>query len=360
MNPVPPALFSVAGALDVALGLVGAGLVFIFFKSIIRVGVLNQRYQDPLAFWVGRGVLQLFRFRIAVLPGGKGRRNEIMTWYWPCCMIALVATWFCQVMLGFAMLNLALRAEPNFTASLIASGSALSTLGFATPGHLTGEFLAIIEGAIGLFIVVYLFTFLPGFQQLIHDRGARVEWIYARTGPDPAGVEILHWFYRNGRAADLDGLWEDWEIFFRDLAHARSFLSILCIVRPLAPDQSWVCAFGAFLDALALASSTIDKPSEGSRLCFEFGVKAVQNTHAAMRGTPISPKRNPDLMHVRRQEYDAACERLAAVGVPLAHDREQAWQRFIQAHMSYEEEIAWLASAISDPRPYWPMPAESK
>lgn len=356
MNPVLPTLFSAEGALHVALGLGGAGLVVFFFKSIIRVGVLNQRYQDPLAFWVGRGVLQLFRFRIAVLPSGKPRQNEVMTWYWPCCIIAIVATWFCLVTLGFALLNLAFRAEPSFAAAVIASGSSLSTLGFSTPGGLTGQFLAIIEGAIGLFIVVYLFTFLPGFQQLIYDRGARVEWIYARTGLHPAGVEILHWFYRNDRAGDLDGLWEDWEVFFRDLGQARSFLPILCVVRPLENEQSWVCAFGAFLDALALVNSSVDKPSESSQLCFEFGVKALRQTHAAMRGTPISPKRSPELMHVRREEYDAACMRLAAVGVPLAKDREGAWQQFIQAHMSYEEEVAWLASAISDPRPYWPMP----
>ncbi|MEO8204975.1 MAG: potassium channel family protein, partial [Chthoniobacterales bacterium] len=248
----------------------------------------------------------------------------------------------------------ACAADPDFSTAIISSGSALSTLGFSTPHTFIGQLFAIIEGAIGLFIIVYLFTFLPGFMEIIHDRGERVSWIYARTGPSPCGAEMLHWFCRNNRMGDLDALWDDWEIFFRNLAHSRSFLPILCVVRPLTPNQSWVCAFGAFLDALALMISTVDKPSEGSRLCFVCGISAIRNIHKAMRGTPISPTRDPGLMHVTRDEYDAACRLLASAGVPLLADREQSWKHFIEAHMCYEQEIAWLAAAISDPTPFWP------
>lgn len=57
---------------------------------------------------------------------------------------------------------------------------------------------------------------------------------------------------------------------------------------------------------------------------------------------------------MNRAEYDAACAQLEAVGVTLEADREAAWQGFVKAHMSYEEEVAWLAAAISDPVPTWP------
>lgn len=104
-------------------------------------------------------------------------------------------------------------------------------------------------------------------------------------------------------------------------------------------------------------NSTVANTSEGSRLCFECGVTAVRNFHSVMRGTPVSPERSPELMHVERRDYDAACERLEAAGVPLEADRERAWKRFIQDHMLYEEEIAWLAAALSDPTPFWPQGA---
>ena len=337
----------------VALGVVGAGLVFYIFKSLIRVGVLNQQYQDPLAFWVGRIMLHLFRWRIFLL-GGRSRRNEIMTWYWPCALIGVITIWFLLVTAGFAMLGVAFHANLNFMEALISSGSALSTLGFSTPQNFAGQVLAIMEGAIGLFLIVYLFTFLPGFMDLIRSRGARVAWIYAHTDESPSGVALLEWHCRNGRAEALHELWEDWGVFFHNLSVARTFLPILCVIRPLSPNQSWACAFGAFLDALALVNSAVDKPTGASRFCFESGVAVMLNTHQAMRGVPVSPSRSPDLVYIKREEYDAACAQLAAAGLPLVADRELAWKRFVEAHMQYEEQVAWLAAAISDPLPVWP------
>ncbi|MEO6054027.1 MAG: hypothetical protein ABIP97_08455, partial [Chthoniobacterales bacterium] len=190
--------------------------------------------------------------------------------------------------------------------------------------------------------------------EILRERGERVSWIYARTGASPSGAELLHWFCRNDRRDELNGIWENWENFFRNLSHARSFLPIICVVRPLTPNQSWVCAFGAFLDALALMISSVDKAGEGGKVCFDCGVEAIRNIHTAMRGTPISPTRDPGLMHVTREEYDTACRLLAAAGISLVVDRELAWKRFIEAHMLYEEQIGWLAAAISDPPPFWP------
>lgn len=345
-------------ALRIIAGLAGALLIFFFFKSIIRVGILNQHYQDPVAGVNGRAVFYLFRFRIRCLPGGLERKNEIMTWYLPCVLIGIVAAWFVLVTFAFSLLLLAFSAEKTFLAALIASGSALSTLGFSTPSTTAGQIIAICEGAIGLFLVVYLFTFLPGFMDLIRERGSRVAWIYHRTGPTPSGVTFLLWMARSGRFADLPAISEDWGKFFHMLANSRSFLPILCIMRPLTPENSWICAFAAFLDAQALLTTTVAGASGDSRICFDNGVNAIRNTHFAMRGTPVSPRRDPALMRVKRSQYDAACAQLEAAGVPLVADRETAWKNFAEAHMAYEEEVAWLAAAISDPVPAWPAASE--
>ena len=346
---------SLSGHWEIAVralsGGAGAFFVFYFFKSLIRVGVLNQHFQDPLAFWVGRLVFRGFQLRMRRIPRGDPRRNEIATWYWPCALISVITAWFLLVMLGFGLLNWGFRVDKDLTQALISSGSSLSTLGFLTPTTLPGQVLAIVEGAIGLFLVVYLFTFLPGFLDLVNERGDRVAWIYARTGPDPSGVGLLLWYYESGRGKEIDAIFEDWEAFFRKLAKARSFLPILCVIRPLNPSESWVCAFGAFLDALALHSTTIARKSAASEIGLDCAVRAIKNFHSAMRGTPINPLRSPELMHVERREYEEACRRLEAAGVPLLKDREAAWNNFIQAHMRYEEEVAWLAAALADPTP---------
>ncbi len=221
-------------------GVVGVLLIIEFFKSVIRVGVLNQRYRDPLAAGVGRLLFDLFRLRIRLLTRSQHEKNEIMVWYWPCALIAITATWFFLVTFGFALLNWAFQADATFMGAIVSSGSALSTLGFSTPTSLSGEILAILEGAIGLFLIVYLFTFLPGFMNLLHKRGMQVAWIYARTGNRPHGAALLGWFFRCDRAKDLDAMCESWERFLRDFSQSRSFLPILCIVRPLDLSQSWV------------------------------------------------------------------------------------------------------------------------
>lgn len=343
-----------------ATGLLGAALIFCFFKSIIRVGILNHRHQDTVAFWTGRVIYRLFCLRIAIQRGGRERRNEIMTWFWPSMLIGIISMWFVMVTAGFAMLNLAFGAEKTVTSAIVASGSALSTLGFSTPTTLTGQILAILEGAIGLFLIVYLFTFLPGFMDLIRERGNRVAWIYHRTGDKPSGVALLVWMARNNRMNGLGEFWDEWSEFFHTLSSSRSLLPVLCLVRPVTPEHSWVCAFAAFLDAAALVNSTVAGAAEDSKICFENGVAAIRNTHESMRGTPVRPERDPATMHVKRAEYDAACAALESAGLALAADREGAWNRFIEAHMAYEEEVAWLAAAVSDPLPDWPSGASGR
>jgi hypothetical protein len=61
--------------------------------------------------------------------------------------------------------------------AVIASGSALSTLGFLTPPGIAGQLLAIPEGAMGLGIVVFLFAFIPGYQTAIRAREVKVAWL---------------------------------------------------------------------------------------------------------------------------------------------------------------------------------------
>lgn len=346
--------------LRIAAGLGGFICIFYFFKSIIRLGVLNERYQDSLAFWVGRIALYLFRLRILLLPGGAQKRNQIMTWYWPCALFGVISAWFVLVMVAFALLNIAFGAEQSMAKALVASGSALSTLGFATPTTLNGQFLAIIEGGIGLFVVVYLFTFLPSFMDLIHERDQRIAWIYARTQETPSGIDLLEWFYNNHHESDLSMVMEDWERFFRRLAQARSFLPLLCVIRPVMLKQSWIAGIGALMDALALKSTVVANPRGGVTICFNCGVRAIQNFHAAMRGTPIGPRRDLDLWNVQREHFEVACNRLVASGVTILSDRDKAWDLFREAHRQYAGEIAWLAAAISDPLPAWPTPPQSQ
>jgi len=81
------------------------------------------------------------------------------------------------VQAGFASLIWSSQAEHSLLQAVIASGSALSALGFLTPSDPSGQLLAIPEGAMGLGIVVFLLTFVPGYQTAIQHARVKVAWL---------------------------------------------------------------------------------------------------------------------------------------------------------------------------------------
>src|SRR5215471_1834748 len=89
--------------------------------------------------------------------------QKIMLWAFPCYNLCLIATWFLLVQVSFACLYFSFDTTKGILKSFIASGSALSTLGFATPPSIGGQLLSVVEGAFGLGIVVFMFTFIPGY-----------------------------------------------------------------------------------------------------------------------------------------------------------------------------------------------------
>jgi hypothetical protein len=87
--------------------------------------------------------------------------------------------WFGLVLGGFGLVIWSCQAEHSLLKAMIASGAQLSTLGFLTPPDTAGQLLAILEGAIGLGIVVFYFTFIPGYQTAIQLRQA-APWMVAQ------------------------------------------------------------------------------------------------------------------------------------------------------------------------------------
>ena len=59
------------------------------------------------------------------------------------------------------------------------------------------------------------------------------------------------------------------------------------------------------------------------------------------------------LRHKARAEFDAACEHMAAGGVPLKEDREQAWVSFSGWRVNYDRVLLALARITMAPAAPW-------
>jgi hypothetical protein len=99
-------------------------------------------------------------------------------------------------MIAFAFLYWGAWAVTGWNQAFIAAGSGLTTLGFATPSTHVGQWLAIPEGALGLGIVVFLFTFIPGFQSAISSRDNQTAWLFARLANLTNQADLFAWFNR--------------------------------------------------------------------------------------------------------------------------------------------------------------------
>lgn len=329
------------------LAVIGLTLIGVFFRSIIRVALINKRPDDLLLNLAA--VITAFLFiRPPSQTGDRGRMDRRGLWYWPISQLILIAIWFCLVVIGFACLYWAAQSVPGVEEAFIASGSALSTLGFATPPDVPGQVIAVIQGMIGLGIVVFVFTFIPGYLAAIQQRDDQVAWVYARTGGTPSGSALIEWLVAADRTNRLDETWEAWEGWFRNTGEAQTLSPLIAFDRSVRRGESWIAASGAMLDAATFASTSLGLSGQApADVCISTGEQALlaveQALAPAMRRVPAGIA-TPEF---DRAGYDALRARLEAAGVPLHGDRDADLEAFLARRARYARTVARLTLAVT-------------
>jgi hypothetical protein len=323
--------------------IMGICLLVLVLRSMIRIALMNRHYRDLFAGCAGRGIRYIVRLRL-----GQNRDKEVLhsalLWVFPTYMIVLILIYFTGAMAAFVLLYWGLHAVNSWHAALLASGSALNTLGFATPASSVGQWLAIPEGALGLGIVVFLFTFIPGYQALIRLREDKTSWLYVRAGEEPTGVAFLEWCQRSGITSDMRDVWEGWEEWFRTLADTHSVMPMLSLSPSVQIDQSWVRAATAVLDAGALTVSSLDtKDAESALVCVRTGTRAFLAIAAALGHQDTGPMDKSSF--TPRESYETARTRLVEEGWPMRKDAglETSWQQFLSLRGRYEAAVRFVA-----------------
>ena len=117
------------------------------------------------------------------------------------------------------------------------------------------------------------------------------------------------------------------------------------------------------LDAAALHSSTLTEHDPDAMLCIRAGYIALRRI-AGFFGIPYDPDPSPDdPISITRDEYDEAYDRLAAAGVELKADRDQAWRDFVGWRVNYDQVLLGPGRPGDGPlrplvvRPVQPLPA---
>jgi hypothetical protein len=343
----------------IKVGLFSAGVLglIVFFRSILRVAVLNRLQRDWVATQVGHAV------RAALLCLARRHRHygdiqKTMAWAFPIYAFKLIGVWFLLVQVSFALILLALESEATWLKAFIASGSALSTLGFATPSGVVGQLLAIMEGGCGLGIVVFMFTFIPGYRSATQAREDFTGWLFARTGARPTAFSLIEWCGKADQLDDLTPIWTSGESWFRGLLETHSVMPLLAFVPSVYSERTWIGAATGILDAASFAASSLNvKGFESARLCHATGVNALCLIARELPGAVSADTAAEENSDRFVAGYDAAFERFVSAGIAMKSNREECRRNFLIYRSAYEGLVRGIAEATLMPiQEPWVLP----
>jgi hypothetical protein len=339
--------------LRILIFLSGAVLVAATVYSAIATFVVPRNAASPITRVVFLVVRWLFLLRLRGVTDYR-RRDWVMAFYAPVSLLALVPVWVILIIGGYTLMFRA-TTEMTWFQALRDAGSSLLTLGFEPLAGPFQTMLGFSAATIGLMLVALLISYLPSIYGAFSRRETAVTLLEVRAGSPPSAAEMLERYHRIHGLEQLSGEWRAWETWFADIQESHTSLAPLVFFRSPQAEHSWVTAAGAVLDAASLTLAAIDIPFDAqAALCIRAGYLALQHI-ARFFNIEFNPDpRYPgDPISVTRAEFDAALERLAAEGLPLKADHEQAWRDFAGWRVNYDRVLLALCSLTMAPIAPW-------
>jgi hypothetical protein len=344
-------LLSQVSVLDVFFVL--AGIVVILFATGLAIRTFMVPQGAPPIF--NRFV---FRFTQAYfdvltrLARSEARRHTILSLYAPISLLVVLGAILVLIGFGYTLAFFGIGVKP-FIRAFLFSGSALSTLGFESPGN---NFWVIMFSAAEALtvatIVALLIGYLPNIYSSYQQREQAVSNLDELTGAPPDGIKVVDAYVASFGAAKFGDLWQVWMQWFTDLRMSGSTLSGELYLRSSRWDRSWICASGAILDAAALVDSCIDLSTDpaADRLV-QYGSRSLLKVLEPLQlHCPLSPTWPETPINVTRAEFEEAYDHFQAAGLPMKTDRDAAWRTFAQLRVQYECPLMALVRLKKPPR----------
>jgi hypothetical protein len=340
----------------IAAVVVGLALVVWVLDAAVRNFMVPRPTRVRMTRWISIVVGRVFRV-LAPPSRPYAMRDRILALRPPVTLLAYQATWMLLVFVGFTGVFWGLD-DPTVRVASQESGSALFTLGFSSPSGTAPLFAVYAEALIGLTLLALLISYLPTIYAAFQKREAMVAKLSVRGAlpghaPSPWGsLAVSH------AAGVLDlmesTMWPEWENWFIDVGESHRSLPVLNWYRSPDPATHWITAARTVLDMAALRVSAVDLPSSvAPNVAVRSGVITLQGL-ATFLGFAFDPDPRPDdPISVTRAQFDAACDYLAAAGVPIRPDRDEAWRGFSGWRVNYDAIIEAAARVLDAPPNPW-------
>ena len=332
-----------------------AGLITVILTlfSAISTFALPRAARSQLNRIVFGLLRRLFNFLVHLAKTYE-RRDAIMAYYAPLGLLLLLPTWYLLILLGYAAMYWALGVGDLFAVFRI-SGSSHFTLGFDISKTPIVTARAFTEAMTGLMLVGLLVAYLPTMYAAFSRREHSVNMMEVRAGSPPSALEMLLRFNRIHGLEKLSDYWKSWEGWFADVEESHTTLSALVFFRSPRPDNSWVTAAGAVLDAAAIVLSAVEIPYDAAAaLNLRAGYLALRRIANYFDiPNPQNPTYPEYSICVAREEFDGVLDQLETAGLPMKTDREQAWHDFAGWRVNYDSALILLCGLVMAPSAMW-------
>jgi len=348
-----PDMFTPESALRIAIFLLGLLTVILTLSSALSSFVLPRAARSQLNRLVF-GLLRRIIDFILHFAKTYRRRDGIMAYYAPIGLMLLLPTWYLLILTGYAAMYWTLGVGDLFAVFRL-SGSSLFTLGFDISKTPVVTVFAFTEAMLGLMLVGLLIAYLPTMYSAFSRREQAVNLLEVRAGSPPSALEMLLRFNRIHGLDKLSDYWKTWEAWFADVEESHTTLPALVFFRSPRPENSWVTAAGTVLDAASITLSAIDIPYEASAaLSIRAGFLTLRRIANYFDIPNPQDPRYPDTpICIERHEFDQVLNQLAAAGLPMKADREQAWRDFAGWRVNYDRTLILLCGLVMAPQATW-------
>ena len=330
----------------------GVYLIVLTLLSAIRTFILPRAVVDPISRACFRLVRALFELRTDRMASYLDR-DRVFSYYAPVTLVLLPFLWLSMAMAGYTLMLWAIH-EGNVWNAFRLSGSSILTLGFASSDAKAATLIEYSAAALGLLLVAVLISYLPTIYSAYSSREHDVALLMVRAGTPPSAPAMIELYNRLGALDQLQDIWENWERWFATLGETHTSLAVLNFYRSPRPDYTWVTAAGTVLDAGSLLSAAIDVPRNPQReLCIRSGFLALRDI-ARFFAIEFDEDPSPDgPISIGRDEFDDVVAWLAAAGVAMKADPDQAWADFVGWRVNYDRVLLILAELTMSPPTQW-------
>lgn len=338
--------------MQIAVFLAGAALVVWALLAAVRTVVVPRGVTSNLTRWVFKGWRYVFNF-LARPRNTFERRDRVMALFAPIALVSLPLAWVIVVIIGYMGMFWAVGAG-DLAEVYHLSGSSLLTLGFAPAEGAVEQTLAFTEATIGLGIVALLITFLPSIYSTFSQRERMVTKMEVRAGSPPSAAVFIIRLHRIGGLAKVSNMWLDWEDWFAMIEESHTSYPSVAFLRSPRPERHWITTAGTVLDSASLMLAAVDvPPAPTAGLAIRAGYIALRAV-ADFFGVEHDHDPHPtDPISITRPEFDAVLDHLADSGVPLKHDRDQAWRDFSGWRVNYDAALLGMAEITMAPYAPW-------